>query len=71
MIQRRAVLPGTCGTLASSDGDSSYMFLSTGSPGSILFNTPSSPAINNAVYARYGFSEDPADDDRMCYWGFR
>src|SRR5512138_478738 len=32
------------------------MFLSSGSPGSILFCTPSRPAISSAANARYGFA---------------
>src|SRR5258705_12562807 len=35
-------------------GGRSYRFLSTGSPGWILFCTPSSPAISIAENARYG-----------------
>ncbi len=50
-------LAGTCGTLASSSGGNSYMFLSIGSPGSILLSTPSSPAINSAVKHKYGLAE--------------
>src|SRR3954468_7912704 len=37
-------------------GGRSYRFLSTGSPGWILFCTPSRPAISMAAKARYGFA---------------
>src|SRR6476620_10458714 len=43
-----------CGTFAASSGSRSYRFLSIGSPGWILFCTPSSPAISIAENARYG-----------------
>jgi hypothetical protein len=33
------------------------MSLSSGSPGSSLFSTPSSPAISIAANARYGFAD--------------
>src|SRR5207245_11133362 len=33
------------------------MFLSIGSPGSILLSTPSSPASNNAVKHKYGLAD--------------
>src|SRR5215831_17965340 len=43
-----------CGTSFASSGERSYRFLSIGSPGLILFCTPSRPAIIIAVNARYG-----------------
>src|SRR3954468_14389798 len=43
----------TCGTRAASSGGRWYMSLSIGSPGWILFCTPSSPAISIAAKARY------------------
>src|SRR5215470_6351017 len=45
----------TLGTFFASSGGRSYRFLSTGSPGWILFCTPSRPAIIMAENARYGF----------------
>src|SRR3974390_1766045 len=44
----------TLGTFFASSGGKSYRFLSTGSPGWILFCTPSRPAISIAANARYG-----------------
>src|SRR5271169_819536 len=44
----------TFGTFFACDGGRSYRFLSTGSPGWILFCTPSRPAISIAEKARYG-----------------
>src|SRR5205085_470194 len=44
----------TVGILASSSGGRSYRFLSAGSPGWILFWTPSRPAISIAANPRYG-----------------
>src|SRR5690349_5531342 len=44
----------TLGTFFASSGGRSYRFLSTGSPGWILFWMPSMPAIIIAVNARYG-----------------
>src|SRR5207253_3741676 len=46
----------TCGTFAASSGGRWYMSLSTGSPGWILFCTPSRPAISIAAKARYAFA---------------
>src|SRR6187455_1992133 len=46
----------TVGIFASSSGGRSYRFLSTGSPGWILFCTPSRPAISIAENARYAFA---------------
>src|SRR6476661_1963494 len=43
-----------CGTFAASSGSRSYRFLSIGSPGWILFWTPSRPAISIAAKPRYG-----------------
>src|ERR1051326_6059436 len=48
---------GTLATCANSSGGSSYRFLSSGSPGSMRFWTPSSPASSIADYAMYGFAE--------------
>src|SRR6516225_11541018 len=45
-----------CGMSLASSGERSYRFLSIGSPGLILFWTPSRPAIIIAVNARYGFA---------------
>src|SRR6476660_7415186 len=47
-------LPHTVGTSDSSSGSRSYRFLSIGSPGWILFWTPSRPAISIAAKPRYG-----------------
>src|SRR5665647_1958437 len=46
----------TFGTFFACDGGRSYRFLSMGSPGWILFCTPSRPAIIIAAKARYGLA---------------
>src|SRR5437016_14285623 len=46
--------PGMDFTLAASSGSNSYKSLSMGLGGSILFRTPSSPAISIAGKAKYG-----------------
>src|SRR2546427_7600144 len=46
----------TCWIFFAWAGGRSYMFLSIGSPGWILFCTPSSPAISIAAKARYGLA---------------
>src|SRR5215471_13616146 len=46
--------PGIDFTLAASSGSNSYKSLSIGLGGSILFRTPSNPAINIAGNAKYG-----------------
>ena len=48
------------------------MFLSSGSPGSILFSMPSSPAISIAAKARYGLQVGSGKRTSMRFafgWG--
>src|SRR5262249_16501008 len=57
--------PGTCWTEAYSSGGRSYRSLSIGSGGSILFFTPSRPAISIAEKARYGLLDGSGTRNSM------